>query len=173
MGTNGNDDRTPDDLGFGRRVAEESRVRLLNHDGSFNVARLGLPFFRSLHLYHSLLTMSWPKFLFMVGIGYLVVNVLFAVGFLLCGPGALSGSTASGIGPRLLEAFFFSDNALVAPFQGMTAFQFRLANERNSQLTNVEATVVLNRFEMRDGRRTRRFTGWSYIRLMSRARCAG
>lgn len=212
MGTNGTNDRTPDDLGFGRRVAEESRVRLLNHDGSFNVARLGLPFFRSLHLYHSLLTMSWPKFLFMVGIGYLVVNVLFAVGFLLCGPGALSGSTASGIGPRLLEAFFFSvqtlstigyggltparlaanlvvtfealsglmivalatglffarfsrprarivfsDNALVAPFQGMTAFQFRLANERNSQLTNVEATVVLNRFEMRDGGRTRRF----------------
>ena len=102
----------PDDLGFGRRVAEESRVRLLNRDGSVNVERRGLPFFRSLHLYHSLLTMSWPKFLVMVGIAYLVVNVLVAVGFLLCGPGALSGSTAAGFGPRLLEAFFFSVQTL-------------------------------------------------------------
>jgi len=208
----GSPDGTPNDLGFGRRVAEESRVRLLNHGGSFNVVRRGLPFFRSLHLYHSLLTMSWPKFLLMVGIGYLIVNVLFAVGFLLCGPGALNGSIAIGFGPRLLEAFFFSvqtlstigygalspaglianllvtfealsglmivalatglffarfsrprakiifsESAVVAPFQGMTAFEFRIANERNSQLTNVEATVVLNRFEVHNGKRTRRF----------------
>jgi inward rectifier potassium channel len=38
--------------------------------------------------------------------------VLFAVGFLLCGPGALSGSTAASFGPRLREAFFFSVQTL-------------------------------------------------------------
>ena len=51
----------------------------------------------------------------------------------------------------------FSDHALVAPFQGMTAFEFRIANERNSQLTNVDATVVLSRIEIRDGKPSRRF----------------
>jgi len=35
------------DLGFGSRVAGESKLRLLNRDGTFNVARHGLPRFRS------------------------------------------------------------------------------------------------------------------------------
>jgi hypothetical protein len=41
------------DLGFGQRVAQESRQRLLNQDGSFNVVRRGVPFYRSLSIYHS------------------------------------------------------------------------------------------------------------------------
>ena len=44
------------DLGLGSRLAQDSRQRFLNRDGSFNVDRLGLPFFRSLNLYHWLLT---------------------------------------------------------------------------------------------------------------------
>lgn len=51
------------DLGFGSVVARQSRERLLNRDGSFNVRREGLGFFQSLSLYHSLLNMSWPRFL--------------------------------------------------------------------------------------------------------------
>ena len=46
------------DLGFGGRVAEQTRSRFLNRDGSFNVRREGLPFFRSLSAYHALLTTS-------------------------------------------------------------------------------------------------------------------
>ncbi len=42
------------DLGFGAVVARESRKRLLNKDGSFNVVREGLSFFRSLSPYHYL-----------------------------------------------------------------------------------------------------------------------
>lgn len=44
------------DLGFGSVVASESRQRLLNRDGSFNVDRTGLSFWSSFSLYHSLLT---------------------------------------------------------------------------------------------------------------------
>ena len=46
------------DLGLGSRVAQQSRERFLNRDGCYNVSRRGLPFFRSLNLYHYLLTMS-------------------------------------------------------------------------------------------------------------------
>jgi len=145
-------------------------------------------------------------------IAYMLVNLLFAGGFLLCGPVALSGSIAVGFGPRLLEAFFFSvqtlstigygdlsphglaanllvtleaivglltialatglvfarfsrprarivfsEQALIAPYRDITAFEFRVANERNSQLTNVNATVVLSRWETVNGKRARRF----------------
>ena len=51
------------DLGFGSVVSRESRQRLLNRDGSFNVARSGLGFLDSFAPYHLLLTISWPGFL--------------------------------------------------------------------------------------------------------------
>ena len=65
------DDR---DLGFGAVVASSAAERLLNRDGSFNSRREGLGFFRSLHLFDMLLTMSWPRFLLLVAGTYLVVQ---------------------------------------------------------------------------------------------------
>src|SRR6185503_21314586 len=50
------------DLGFGAVVSRESQQRLLNRDGSFNVARYGLGFLESFAPYHFLLTISWAGF---------------------------------------------------------------------------------------------------------------
>jgi len=100
------------DLGFGGRVAQQTRSRFLNRDGSFNVRREGLPFFRSLSAYHALLTMSWPRFFLLSALGYFATNAAFAVAYLLCGPEALNGSKAVGPGPRFAEAFFFSVQTL-------------------------------------------------------------
>jgi inward rectifier potassium channel len=100
------------DLGFGGRVAEQTRRRFLNRDGSFNVRREGLPFFRSLSAYHALLTISWPRFFLLSALGYFATNAAFAVAYLLCGPEALNGSKAVGLGPRFAEAFFFSVQTL-------------------------------------------------------------
>jgi inward rectifier potassium channel len=69
------------DLGFGSVVGRESRQRLLNRDGSFNVVRAGLGVAESLAPYHHLLTMSWPTFLGAVGALYLAVNLVFALLF--------------------------------------------------------------------------------------------
>jgi inward rectifier potassium channel len=96
------------DLGFGAVVARESQHRLLNRDGSFNVVREGLNPLTSLSLYHDLLTMTWPRFLGLVILFYLLTNALFAWAYMACGPGALNGSTAVGPGERFLESFFFS-----------------------------------------------------------------
>ena len=100
------------DLGFGAVVARESRERLLNADGSFNVARRGLGFWSSRNLYHTLLTMSWPKFLGVVALFYTAANILFAFAFLLCGPGALNSPPDVGLGSHFLRAFFFSVDTL-------------------------------------------------------------
>ena len=51
------------DLGFGDKVARESRVRLMNPDGSFNVERTRFSYLSSLHFYHVSLTTTWLKFL--------------------------------------------------------------------------------------------------------------
>ena len=69
------------DLGFGSVVSRDSRQRLLNRDGSFNVVRAGLSFFDSFAPYHLLLTTSWTGFFAAVVVSYFLVNVVFAVAF--------------------------------------------------------------------------------------------
>ncbi len=96
------------DLGFGAVVARESRQRLLNRDGSFNVLREGLSFWSSLSPYHYLLTISWGKFFLLISFLYLAANAAFAFVYMLCGRGALAGSRESSLLAWFLQAFFFS-----------------------------------------------------------------
>ena len=200
------------DLGLGSRVAEQSRLRFLNRDGSFNVQRKGLPFLRSLNVYHWMLSMSWTKFNLIVITAYFIVNLLFATGYTMCGPEALQGSVAHTFGERFLEAFFFSvqtlatigygtmspnglaanilvtiealfgllgfalatgllfarfsrpsakiifsKHAVIAPYKDHSAFMFRIANERTNELIEINATVVLTRNEIIEGKPVRKF----------------
>ncbi len=200
------------DLGFGSVVARESRKRLLNRDGTFNVARKGLSPLSSFNLYHAMLTITWGKFMAIVVFSYLVTNVLFALAYLACGPGALSvpdglrvenpfwqafffsvhtlgtigygNITPAGMAANLivtLEALFgllgfalvtgllfsrfsrptakilFSQNAIIAPYREMTAFEFRITNARRNQIIELNATVMYTQFENHDGTPMRRF----------------
>jgi inward rectifier potassium channel len=96
------------DLGFGSVVSKESRLRLLNPDGSFNVHRKGLNNLALRNLYHWLLTMKWWNFLGTVVLVYIAVNVVFATLFLLSGPNALHDASPIPIENSFLTAFFFS-----------------------------------------------------------------
>src|ERR1041385_6948622 len=95
------------DLGFGSVVSRDSRQRLLNRDGSFNVVRYGLGFLESFAPYHLLLTISWTGFLGLVGAVYLAINLVFAGAYLASGPEALVGSGLGTMGGRFGQAFFF------------------------------------------------------------------
>jgi inward rectifier potassium channel len=200
------------DLGFGSVVARESRRRLLNRDGTFNVARRGLGFWSSLSPYHLLLTTSWTRFFALLTAGYLAVNATFGLGYFLCGPDALSDPTRTTAGEGYLRAFFFSvqtfatigyghwnpsglaanllvtaeslvglmgfaiatgllfarfsrptarirfsEVAVIAPYGGSRAFEFRIANERTNELIELEAQVLFSRLEPSEGRTIRRF----------------
>jgi inward rectifier potassium channel len=199
------------DLGFGAVVARESRKRFLNKDGSFNVVREGLSFFRSLSPYHYMLTTTWPRFLGLVVLFFLVTNAVFGAAFFACGPGQIAGSRAVGLPAQYLEDFFFSvqtfatigygglypaglaanvlvtleslvsllgfalatgilfsrfsrptarilfsERAIIAPYRGVSAFEFRVANIRRNEMIQVEARVMLTRLK-RDGSGNREF----------------
>ena len=96
------------DLGFGSVVSTQSERRLLNKNGSFNVRRRGIGVLRSQSLYHSALSMTWPRFLCVVTLSYLIVNVVFALLFMACGRDALVGTDESQMGGAFARAFFFS-----------------------------------------------------------------
>ncbi len=198
------------DLGFGSIVAQQSRRRLINRDGTFNVRREGLSFWESFSLYHALLNMTWPHFLLSVAGFYLVVNLVFGIAYWFLGAGVLTGQFHEG--NAFLHSFFFSVQtfstvgyggtlpiglfanilvtiesiaglvsvalatgivfarfsrpkanivfsrfAVVAPYGGGTAFEFRITNARNNQLVEMEAQVLLSRFETEGGKKVRRF----------------
>ena len=116
------------DLGFGSVVSRESRERLLNRDGTFNVRRVGLGFWESHSAYHYFLTITWPQFLGYVGAAYVATNALFAILYLAAGSRALSGFEGQSAGRRLVGAFFFSVHTLATIGYGNIAPQNNAAN---------------------------------------------
>lgn len=98
-----------DDLGLGVRSGPG---RSVNKDGTFNVRRVGLPFFRGYELYHSLITMDGFGFLLLLFLGFLLTNLLFAAIYM--GIGMEHFVRPGGNGPldRMLDAFFFSAQTL-------------------------------------------------------------
>ena len=132
------------DLGFGSRISQDSRRRLLNRDGSFNVERKRLPFLRSLNPYHTLLTITWPRFYLLIFSGYLLFNVLFAAAYYSCGPGALAGAKQMSGEARFLEDFFFSVQTSTTIGYGRIAPESTMANV----LASVEALTGLLAFAL-------------------------
>ena len=63
------------DLGFGAKVLQNSVLRLLNRDGTFNVSRTGLPLFKSLNIYQILLNISWFFCDFSIYHNYLILLI--------------------------------------------------------------------------------------------------
>ncbi len=184
------------DLGLGTKVSSQGK-RMVNKDGSFNVERRSMPFFESLSIYHSLLSMSWWKFNGVVIAAYVAVNLFFASLYMIIGVDHLGGITGTTTFEKFLDAFFFSgqtittvgygvihpvgfwaslisliesmagllgfalatgllygrfskpnakikysNNAVIAPYRGITAFEFRIANARKNQLIDVEVLVT-------------------------------
>jgi inward rectifier potassium channel len=100
------------DLGFGAVVSRETRTRLLNRDGTFNVKREGFGPWARLNFYHYFLTMSWPRFLAFTGGGYFLTNAVFALLFMACGPHSITGFDDKPMAGRFPVAFFFSVHTL-------------------------------------------------------------
>jgi len=96
------------DLGFGAKVATESRLRFLNRDGTFNVRRTGIRQISTLNLYHFLLTMSWAQFLGLVLLLYFLSNIVFGLLYSSLGAEYLVDTSSQPTANIFLRGFFFS-----------------------------------------------------------------
>jgi inward rectifier potassium channel len=164
------EDQTRDrDLGFGSVVSRSTRQRLLNHDGSFNVARDGLGFFDSFAPYHLLLTISWWGFLGIVSAIYLVLNVVFAVAYLSCGSHALVETGPALLGGSFSRAFFFSIQTFATIGYGEIAPNGVAAN----LVVTVEALVGLMYQALATGLLFARFTRPTAALVFSRNAIVG
>lgn len=96
-----------DDLGFGSTPVIKNQ-RVLNTDGTPNIERIGLPWFKFDDTYTRLVTMSWPRFFLVILIAYLIVNTLFAVAYNVIGIENLNGAKGVTLRDQFFDAFFFS-----------------------------------------------------------------
>jgi len=75
--------------------------------------------------------------------------------------GLLSYALATGLlfarFSRPTTRIIYSRNAVVAPYRGISGFMFRLVNGRENELVDVDARVILGRFEEKNGKRRRVF----------------
>jgi inward rectifier potassium channel len=96
------------DPGLTTQFSGELR-RTINADGSFNVKRTGLRW-RDANPYLMLIDTTWPRFLLVVLVGFLAVNLIFASLYLIFGIQHLKG-LESDMSP-FANAFFFSVHTL-------------------------------------------------------------
>lgn len=151
------DDSSPpnlaQDLGLGGKLSERSRVRVLNRDGSFNVRRNEFGAFHPYNAYHTLLSLSLPRLVGLMVLGYAATNLGFATLYWLGGPGTLSGAATDPLA-RFEDCLFFSVQTLATIGYGTLTPASRGANV----LVATEALVGLLGFAILSGLLFARFT---------------
>lgn len=95
------------DTGFGV-LPNQIGERFVRKDGSYNLTKTGIPFWKRVSIYSTVLQWSWLKFITMIILLYLVINVLFTALYLLLGMTQLTGIIADSGFMRVSEVFFFS-----------------------------------------------------------------
>ncbi len=108
------------DLGLGTKASAGS-FRSLNKDGSFNVKKTNVPFFERFNFFHTLISMSWLRFIGLILLSYTFVNLLFACIYVLIGVEHLTGVVPSSGFDNFMEAFFFSSQTITTLGYGRVA----------------------------------------------------
>lgn len=96
-----------DNTGFGTNSSMYGG-RLVNRDGRANVRKTGLTLVSRLSWYHTLIEMPRWKFLALIFLSFLFVNLVFAIVFYIIGVEHLGGMEATTNSEKFVEAYFFS-----------------------------------------------------------------
>lgn len=96
------------DTGFGNNASSYGG-RFINRDGTFNLRKEGLSYFNRFSIYHSMLNLPRWKFITLIVIFYLCINLLYTIVYLLIGTdGQFQGMIASTQWQKIKEVYFFS-----------------------------------------------------------------
>lgn len=94
------------DPGLGSKYDGKTK-RLINRDGSFNIKKVGINS-NIRDTYHSLINMTWTKFLSIAILFILLINIGFALLYVAIGVEHLKGDVEGDTLNNILQAFFFS-----------------------------------------------------------------
>jgi inward rectifier potassium channel len=99
--------KSNNDTGFGVN-ANSYGGRFINKDGSFNLKKEGMPLWERFSLFHTMLNIPLWKFISVIIIFFVVINLLFTFIYLLVGVDQLTGIIAANKWQLFREVYFFS-----------------------------------------------------------------
>jgi inward rectifier potassium channel len=82
--------------------------RFVNKDGRPNIEKNGVRFFEKISWYHTMLQMPRWKFLLILFLFYILLNMIFAAVYYAIGMEHLEGIKADSTAEKIWEAYFFS-----------------------------------------------------------------
>ena len=97
-------DPSKEDFGFGK-ASMNSRNRMINEVGKFNILRLGET---SRSRFHELIEMKWSRFLLLIFLYYTVINLIFGSLYYLNGTQHIMGIDHTSNVSEFYQCFFFS-----------------------------------------------------------------
>jgi inward rectifier potassium channel len=95
------------DTGFGVN-SNDSAGRFVNRDGHPNVSKRGIPVLERYSWFHSMLALPRWKFLFLIMLAYIIINIFFGLVYTIIGVEYLGGIVKGTPFHNFLESFFFS-----------------------------------------------------------------
>jgi inward rectifier potassium channel len=106
--------------GFGTN-SSNTGGRFITRDGKPNVLKRGVPVLNRFSWYHTMLGMRRGKFLFLLFLAYISINLLFACIYYFIGPQHLAGISTIRSMHQFSEVFFFSTQTFTTVGYGRIA----------------------------------------------------
>ncbi|GAC1444152.1 MAG: ion channel [Sediminibacterium sp.] len=83
--------------------------RFINKDGSYNLVKEGMPFWKRVSLFHDMLNLPLWQFMTVIVLFFLAINLVFTVIYFLIGPYEMQGLPTTGDNWKIFkELFYFS-----------------------------------------------------------------
>jgi inward rectifier potassium channel len=130
--------QTQSNTGFGTNTSDYGG-RFVNKNGQANVEKRGVGFLERISWYHTMLAMPRWKFLSLILLFYISVNLLFASIYYTAGVEKLNGVTTTNEAEKFGQAFFFSAQTLTTVGYGHVS----PGNFLMSSIAAIEALVGL------------------------------
>lgn len=99
------------DTGFSN-LAGNQGSRILDEKGKFNVIRTGTKPWNRISLIHELITISWARFLMVILMVFLLLNLIFGFAYFAIGNDQLAGKVSQTPWENFWECFFFSTQTI-------------------------------------------------------------
>jgi inward rectifier potassium channel len=138
--------KTDDNTGFGTN-SNMYGGRFFNKDGTPDLYKTGIPWLERNSWYHTLLQMNRWQFLLTIFATYLLINLFFAIIYLVVGIDKLAGMTVETPLEKFGEAFFFSAQTFTTVGYGRLAPTGFLM----SFISSTEALIGLLSFALATG----------------------
>src|ERR1700733_15173723 len=89
-------------------MSTELGGRFINKDGSYNLVKEGMPFWRRISIFHDMLNLPQWKFIAVILLFYVAINLIFTFIYFWIGQGQLQGLVHISNWETFKQLFYFS-----------------------------------------------------------------